>query len=124
MLISKELEILAATFIYESNLIENIDVSQEDIITQLRNDINIGHVGALLYINSLAKYRSYIRKQDICFCQELIIEEQNKFGLLEPIRKYDIGLYRNTNVGIYERIGTKIVAIRECLQPEKIEKTM
>ena len=68
MPLDKKLEALATTFIVESNLIENIDVSQEDIATQPQNDSNSGHAGALLYLDSLARNKTSIRKQDICFC--------------------------------------------------------
>lgn len=117
MTINKESDVFATTFIVESNLIENIDISQESISTQLINGVNYGHAGALLYIDLLARNKTFLQKQDICLCQKLIIDEQNDLGTHEFIEANYVGFYRPLGVNVF-------VGGRMGVASEKIDKTM
>lgn len=96
---------IAATFIRESNLIEEIDVPYEKVLTALKLNESEGHVGALLYLDHKAITQKYLNEQDICHCQELIIREQNAFGCAEPIASPHIGFYRDCDVFVGGKMG-------------------
>lgn len=117
MSLDDNVKALAAEFVFESNLIESIEIPLDELVSQLGSGNTTGHAVALLYLEELAKSGTYIYKQDLCFCQELIIEEQNQLGAHEPIQKSGIGFYRgpDVNVIIFGRMG---------MVPEKIERAM
>ena len=60
-----------ATFINESNLIEDItEISYEQILYDLVNDISVGHVSAWRYAKTLSGYHLPLKSEDVCTMQK------------------------------------------------------
>jgi len=117
-----DLKNLAARFVFESNLIERIEVPIGQIVAQLEGTRTTGHVGALLFFNELAVRRKIISKRDVCSAQKLIIKEQNKLGTEQPIKKHEVGHFRAIKVFIVERDGAGSKIVRICMPPNEIEE--
>ncbi|MEK9175692.1 MAG: Fic family protein [Patescibacteria group bacterium] len=108
---------LAAEFVFESNLIEGINISLGQITAQLESKRTVGHVGALLSLDELAMKQELIDKNKICEAQALIIREQNELGIERIIDESGVGCYRAHGVNVF-------IGGRMGLAPEKIDKTM
>jgi len=93
-------------FILESDLIENIRDDAALVEKELRENKKDGHVGAILFLEQLAKNKEHlIRETDIKRVQRLIIEEQSKKRPDLPLLKEEwIGNYRNVSVRVGNRI--------------------
>src|SRR3989344_7005734 len=100
MLINNDQKNLAARFVFESNLIEGIEVPISQIVAQLERTIITGHTGALLYMNCQASEQKLLTEADLRHCEKLIIAEQNALGLSfeREIPKRYVGNYRNVDV--------------------------
>lgn len=99
---------LKSTFIYESNMIENIPIPFEQIFKEVCEAYfsTKGHVGAMFYATIDAWNKFLITKEMLCKWQKLITEEQkerfgDKFGL---IPEHQIGCYRIYNIRIGQRL--------------------
>lgn len=99
---------LKSTFIYESNMIENIPIPYEEIFKEVCGAYfsTKGHVGAIFYATIEAWNKFLVTEEMFCKWQKFIIEEQkerfsDKFGL---IPKNQIGCYRMYNVRIGQRL--------------------
>lgn len=93
-------------FILESDLIENIRDDAALVEKELQENKKDGHVGAILFVEQLAKNKEHlITETDIKGVQQLIIEEQSKKRpSLPPLKKEWIGNYRNVGVRVGNRI--------------------
>lgn len=109
-----EERIFAVMFVYESNLIENINVSYETIFQKYGFDANnnFGHIGALVSADLAAFAKScLLTEKMIKDWQKLIIQEQNSWSL-DPeaiIHEKDIGKYRGR--------GKMFVGGKRCVVP-------
>ena len=98
-----------AQFVYESNMIESVDIPFEEILEELNHKMyntHLGHVGAAVNSVVYAWNRFMITKEMIFSWQKSIIEEQNKrfkekFGV---IPQNQIGHYRTHFVSVGERL--------------------
>ncbi|HLC94887.1 MAG TPA: Fic family protein, partial [Patescibacteria group bacterium] len=108
---------VAAQFVRESNLIENIDVSYETIAKELGEEKKDGHVGALLLADANALTGVHISENMLCEWQGLIIQEQNTLNLAgdELIDGRHIGQYRDCWVTVGGRL---------CVLPEFVNDHM
>ncbi len=115
---------LAAKFIHESNLIEDVDIKIEAIREWIKMRYKLGHVGALLFLE-------YCLDKDIRFSEivlfqihRYIIDEQNEYFSDILISENLIGKYRNKPVKIGTRFGLDHRLIRDEMAKliERIEK--
>lgn len=118
---SDEMDQLAIRFLYESNLIEDVNKARETISIELKNQETNGHVGALLLMERFIQSRTPLGEDLLKRCQALIIREQNHWlwacsGDALYVAESEIGKYRKCYVTVGGRhIGEK---------PEKIEVSM
>lgn len=93
---NKEIDELAMRFVYESNLLSNITIVRSTIGVCFENQQKLGHTGALLLLDEMAKDGEFVTDATICAVQKLIIEEQNWWqGHLDPLPKKYCGNHRD-----------------------------
>ena len=102
---------LATKFIYESNLIENINISIEQIWKEWTKNPRIGHVAALSLATTEGVKRSKTTESMFCEWQKLIIQEQNSLTIdvKNIISEHEIGQYRGP--------GKMFVGNKLCIVP-------
>jgi len=92
-------------FILESDLIENIQDNPELLEKELRSHKEDGHVGAILYLEKLAKQKNlFLTEAAIKKVQGLITKEQGEKRLDLKLKPEWIGQYRNVGVSIGGRL--------------------
>lgn len=106
-------EDLAAKFIYESNLIENIDINLELLMLCIHLGHKKGHSAALLFLENCLKNNFYWSKSLLFQIHKLIIEEQNTFIGIDKIPDHLIGKYRDVDVEIGTDLGVEYELINE-----------
>jgi len=87
-------------FIVESDAIENIHADPSLVREQIQKQYWGGHVGALLWMESLAQTKQYLDKDTILWIQALITEEQHTKQGGDPISSDWIGVYRQIHCSI------------------------
>ncbi len=104
-------------FIIESDAIENITDNLETVRDELLNGKADGHVGAMLYLISLAQKSAthYLDHADIQLVQRLITSEQHPKPGGERLPKRYRGFYRDCGV---------IVGGRRCMHQREIPAAM
>lgn len=107
---SEKLE-LAAKFIYESNLIENITTPFDKIWREWTKNPLTGHVAALSLATSEAKMSNKLTEKMLCEWQKLIIQEQN--STTTNVEK----IIPECETGYYRRSGKMFVADKLCVVP-------
>lgn len=105
---------LLAHYIVESDAIECIVRSPEEVTRQLRGGYDKGHVGAYLYLNDALEHGEMVSKEMIRQVQSLIVTEQPEYGE-RSLRPDWIGRWRNINVS---------VGGRSCPSPSIVSKKM
>ncbi|MDI6734413.1 MAG: Fic family protein [Patescibacteria group bacterium] len=86
-------------FIYESDLIENIEDDRKLLKKQIIEQKQDGHVGAMLLLDRLADEKDkFLDKKLVLKIQELICSEQHFKTGGKKLKKKDIGQYRKTKV--------------------------
>ncbi len=115
-----DITFLAAQFIRESNLIENIDTSIETILQQITTWETTGHVGAFCEAHRDACDEKPLRAQMICGWQKLLIQEQNSVcnDIKNLISARHIGQYRDCGVYIRE-VKDGIARVKRRCPPAK-----
>lgn len=106
-----------ALFIYESDAIEGIEDDPDLLMRQIANRENTGHVGAMLFLESMAQdaINHYLDERTICKVQELITAEQHFKPGSHKLTKEQIGQYRRVDV----KIGGRF-----CIPPEEVHLQM
>jgi len=110
---NEEIDNLAARFVYESNLIEEVDKAFGTIVIELKNERKTGHVGALLFLERAILLRKRFTERVLKACQARIILEQNlwlgaRHGDSFYVPKCGIGNYRKYDIFIgTRRVETK-----------------
>src|SRR3989344_4361150 len=95
---------LFTEFIYESDLIENIQDNKVLLERQLRKGKQDGHAGAIVYLKKLTQRKKHLlTKEDIQKVQGLITEEQGKKRPDLKLPPEAIGNYRLSNVSVAGR---------------------
>ncbi|MDP3901759.1 MAG: Fic family protein [bacterium] len=90
-----------ANFIEQSDLIEGIKNDLDKLKRRIKNNASDGHVGAMLYLERLAKNRKLLTEEDIKKVQELIVAEQEKDpDKSEQLTSEFVGEYRTINVRV------------------------
>ncbi len=93
-----EMEFLA-DYIVESEAIENIERSREEVLAELMLGKTDGHVGAYLYLFAAHKRGEMISGKMIRHVQGLIVSEQPKFGA-RTLHSSQIGKWRKVGVSV------------------------
>lgn len=104
-LTSQELSQFITRFVVESDAIEGIDADPELVKHQTEMGHRKGHVGALLFLESLAQQKKIITKRAICLVQGLITAEQHEKSGGYRLDPEQIGRYRSVGVSIGGRIA-------------------
>jgi len=106
--------IFATKFIYESNLIENINIPFEEIWKKWRQIPISGHLGALALATVDAGQKKLLTEQMICEWQKLIIQEQNSWTIIHEkfVPENEIGQYRSG--------GLMLVGEKRCVPSEAV----
>lgn len=105
-------------FIYESNLIENIDTPFNEIWIEWTKNPPKGHVGALAHANSNAFHKKHLTELMICTWQDLIIREQNSVttNTSKILLEIEIGRYRTGKVWVGGRLCIPPQAVPICMK--------
>lgn len=113
-------EDLAAEFVYESNLIENIDINLELLMISIHLRHQKGHTAALIYLEKCLADNLYWSETILLKIHNLIITEQNTFLGIDKIPNHLIGKYRDVNVRVkshrfmdHELVKEEIVKLNE-----------
>ncbi len=108
---------LAAKFIQESNLIENIDIPLQTIWVQLGcgdpKDPHSGHAGALLSADIIAAGNKLLTEMMVCDWQAMIIREQNSLNL------HPENIISGRHIGYYRDCG-EFVGDKRCMPPQAV----
>jgi len=109
--IDKKARNFLARFIFESDAIEGIIDDSALLKWQLNRRNKLGHVGALLYLESLARDPyCHLGHHDICYVQRLITAEQHRKPGGRRLQQEYIGRYRSIGVSIVQRSGGMIIS--------------
>ena len=92
-------------FIVESDAIEGIRANPQLVKTQLEKHIDSGHVGALLFLETLAQNREVISENVVRQTQGLITAEQHTKPGGPKLKPEYIGQFRLVSVGIGGRVA-------------------
>lgn len=108
----------ATEFVYESNLIENINISFDALWLEWASEKLTGHLEALLLATIDANQRKYLTEQKICEWQKLIIQEQNSLQIFpeKPIREHEMGIYRKCGVSVGSKLCMPPQAVPICMK--------
>ena len=114
---SEEL-MFASQFVYESNLIENINIPFEEIWRGWTRNPLKGHLAALALATIDANQKKLLTEQMICEWQKLIIQEQNSWVLIPE------KIIPESEVGQYRSGGLMLVAGKRCMPSEVVPVCM
>src|SRR3989344_6000766 len=126
MKMGKDITLLAAKFVRESNLIENIDIPIENIVKQMTTWKTAGHVGAFYEAHRDACDEKPLCPQIICGWQKLLIQEQNSActNTEDLISARHIGQYRDCGVYIQEVVDGAAKVKRSCPPAKTVPNKM
>lgn len=99
MRLSSEEKKFLATYIVESDAIERITRSHEEVLAQIEAGYTKGHVGAYLYLIRELEQGALLSAKMICHVQSLIVSEQEKYGH-QPLPKKQVGRWRTVGVSV------------------------
>ena len=103
-------------FIYESDAIEGIENDYGELRREIEDGKEAGHVGAMLWLESLMRDRSrMLNKPEICNVQKLIVETQHLKSDEQKLSSRHIGHYRDVDVFIGGRMGAHVYRITSLM---------
>ncbi|MDP1689082.1 MAG: Fic family protein [bacterium] len=105
-------EDLAARFVHESNLIENIGINLELLMMCIHLRHRKGHTAALIYLEKCLASNLYWDESILFQIHKLIIEEHNTFFGETKIPDYLIGQYRDCDVYVGSHRGFALKLIK------------
>lgn len=103
-------------FIVESDAIEGIRADPQLVKTQLEEHMDKGHVGALLFLETLAQNSEVINEDVVRQIQGLITAEQHTKPGGSKLQQEYIGQYRLVNVSIGGRIAPSPILVPSLMQ--------
>jgi len=110
--------IFATQFVYESNLIENINIPFEEIWKKWGQTPIRGHLGALALATFDASQKKTLTEQMICEWQKLIIQEQNSWTFISD------KIIPENEVGQYRPDGLMLVGEKRCVPSQAVPMCM
>ena len=88
-----------AQYIVESDAIERVIRSLDEVLKQIEQGYTKGHVGAYLYLIRELERGALLSAKMICLVQSLIVSEQEKYGH-QPLPKKQVGRWRTVGVSV------------------------